>query len=79
MFNFLYEMPERDAKYRYRAIAVISPIAFVTFGLVGCCAVWLPWWASLPLSVVIITLGLLGTLWSVNRIMPKKFPTGEDW
>jgi uncharacterized protein (DUF983 family) len=73
------EMPERDAKYRYRTIVVTYLIGTVSVGLFIWAAVYLPWWEALALGVVSIALGFLLLLRIVGRILPKNLPKEQDW
>jgi uncharacterized membrane protein YbhN (UPF0104 family) len=78
LFDDGFAVPERGAKYRYLSILVVVPIAAISLGLLFWLGVSLPWWGALPLGVATIALCLLLVLRIVNRILPKKFPTGED-
>jgi uncharacterized protein (DUF983 family) len=76
--NFLMEMPERDAKYRYRAILVLLVIGPVVFGLFLWAAASLAWWKALPLGPLLIGAGFFLLLKVVDGVLPKKLPQQKD-
>jgi predicted tellurium resistance membrane protein TerC len=77
--NFLMEMPERDAKYRYRSILAMYLLSPIAFGLFIWAAVYLPWWQALPVGVVSFGVGFFALIRIVNWILPKKLPKEQDW
>lgn len=69
---------ERGAKYRYLSVFVIVAVALISIGLFLWFTISLPWWVGLPAGIAVLAAGFLLLLKLVNRIVPKKFPTGED-
>ncbi len=68
---------ERGAKYRYLSVPAIVVVALISIGLFLWFTISLPRWAGLLAGVGVLAAGFLLALKLVNRIVPKKFPTGE--
>ncbi|MGH9775901.1 MAG: hypothetical protein ACRD50_13240 [Candidatus Acidiferrales bacterium] len=71
-------LAERDISKRYLAVCVTAAILLASVAAI----LWFffRWalWLAIPLSLIVLAMGLAATFWIVGRILPKKIPTARS-
>lgn len=71
-------LPERDAKYRYRATIVTVMIGTAAVaGFFGLLYVW-PFWLALPAGLVVLFFGAAAIYWLVAYLLQQKTGAPRD-